>query len=259
VKNRTARTTPDERVIWREMTFPPEHRLLADPEAADVLTQCRCFGVRLEVIRPSDTADTTNTITGLRIERNPANPPPRRLTRTIGRLTDRLIALLSATTPPQSQLLTVKDQLMVDVHKLYQSPYLKAADLPAGKRVLAEVAAETSEWLNQRDGSQQEKPVLTLRHPDGREWGKKWIVGNMMSKLLAKQFGSGETGDWVGKRLYLWSEDIVMNSQVTQTIRAAAASSLPPPPPPQRHIPASSTAATHGPADDDDLNDTIPF
>ena len=89
----------------------------------------------------------------------------------IGRLTDRLRILLSAAQPiPQPQLL---ENYMVDVNKLYASPYLKAADLPQGRRATAEIVAGSTAWFDQRDGSQREKVVLTLRSPSGQEWPKQ--------------------------------------------------------------------------------------
>src|SRR4029079_8001142 len=83
-----ARTSPVERRAWAAIPFPTMDRLLADPEAARILTQCRVFHVRLE---PDDY--------GLRIVRDPNTPPPWRLTQAIGRLTDRLRILLSAAQP----------------------------------------------------------------------------------------------------------------------------------------------------------------
>jgi hypothetical protein len=65
---------------------------------------------------------------------------------------------------------------MVDVNKLYASPYLKAADLPQGRRATAEIVAGSTAWFDQRDGSQREKVVLTLHGPSGQEWPKQFVV-----------------------------------------------------------------------------------
>jgi hypothetical protein len=88
------------------------------------------------------------------------------------------------------------------VNDVYQSTsdYLKAEDLPVGTRAGVVISkCEAQEFTNKEDNSKQRKMVLSF---EGRE--KKLVLNITNAKMIARNLGSDDTDNWIGKRIELY-------------------------------------------------------
>lgn len=126
---------------------------------------------------------------------------------------------------------------MPTIHDIYQSKYLKAADLRSGTIIatIDRVDVETFE----NDGKQTIRPVIHFKEK------VKPLVCNKTNGELIDKLYPGDFANWSGKKITLAFGLVNVKGQQTETIRV-----LPPP--------AESPAAAKG-AVEADFNDAVPF
>lgn len=106
---------------------------------------------------------------------------------------------------------------MSDYRGMFQSDYLGAWDLPAGKDVVVTIAAISVEQLTNSRGKKEQKPVLTF---DGK---KKGVVMNKTNcKTIAALYGN-DTAQWIGKRIALYATQTQFGNDTVDCIRVRGA------------------------------------
>jgi hypothetical protein len=108
---------------------------------------------------------------------------------------------------------------MVRVTELYSGNFITAAELPAGRRVPAVIAAAEIEAIGQ---DQQNKLVLRLKAHDGRPWPRGVVLNKTNALVLAAAFGD-DTTDWLGRSIEVWKEPVQFQGRMVQGIRTAPA------------------------------------
>jgi hypothetical protein len=140
--------------------------------------------------------------------------------------------------PTHGPATSTGDETMPTIRDIYQSKYLKAADLRGGTIIvtISRVDVETFE----NDGKQTIRPVIHFR-----ENNVKPLVCNKTNGELIDKLYPGDFANWSGKKITLAFGLVNVKGQQTETIRV-----LPPP----AESPAAQKAAVAA-----DLNDEIPF
>src|SRR5262245_16991916 len=129
-------------------------------------------------------------------------------------------------------------------HDLFPSRYLKAADLK-GRAHTIQIKSASVETLKSQRGEEQ-KCVLRF------ERVKKGLVLNLTNYDAIAAIAGEETNDWPGTKIEIYPTTTEMGGKTTDCIRIR--------PPSQSALPpASPPAEPDGLADDDEMDDSIPW
>jgi hypothetical protein len=132
---------------------------------------------------------------------------------------------------------------MVTASEAFPSKYLKAADLNDGPAIVTIKLAEL-EWIKGFDGKEQPKVVVYFAKKH-----KPLILNRTNFDAITDIADSGETDDWVGTRIELFTMPVTFNGKTADGVRVRK--------PGAEQKPKKVVAK-----DDDDkppFNDTIPF
>lgn len=104
---------------------------------------------------------------------------------------------------------------MPDINDIYQSnsQWLRASDLQGTKPVVTIEGVEMSEF-KERNGTTKQQIVLRFVGKD-----KKLGLNLTNARRIADLIGSGNTDDWVGYSIKLYSEKVEFNGQMVDAIR----------------------------------------
>ena len=142
--------------------------------------------------------------------------------------------------------LTMKDIPMVNINTVFDSDYLKAADLE-DKPHLATITKVDLETM--RDNTQ--KLLVSFK-----EW-EKGLLLNVTNANNIAAFCGPETDDWIGKQIVLFTAWVDFQGKSVEAIRVRA-------PKPQKAMTAQAAQAPAGPpkghpAAMEDLDAEVPF
>ena len=129
--------------------------------------------------------------------------------------------------------------------------FLRAADLPLGHRyavIVADIREENVGWPKEK------KTILALAHSDGTPW-TDYIPNKTNRAILRLTFGR-DPNAVIGQRLTLWTEPTELEGKAGIKIQPAPQQAAKPAASP---FPEPTQAPGNGPAEPDELEDSIPF
>jgi hypothetical protein len=139
---------------------------------------------------------------------------------------------------------------MANRDDIFPSKYLRASDLN-DTAIVGTIQSATTETLKSPDGTQQTKTILSFKG------GKKTLPLNMTNwDAVAIITGEGDTDKWPGHKIELYPTTTEMKGKTVDCIRIRA--------PAQGELPKAKAenkrpAKSAKEADDDDMDDEIPF
>ena len=123
-------------------------------------------------------------------------------------------------------------------HEVFQSKYLKAADL-GGKSTIVKISAVTYETLKSPEGKEQGKTVLAFAGT------AKLLPLNMTNWDAVADVAGEDTDEWPNKKIELYPTTTQMGSKIVECVRIRRPSA-----PKEPKLPVVT---------DNDLDDAIPF
>jgi hypothetical protein len=102
----------------------------------------------------------------------------------------------------------------MNIDQAFPSQYLKASDL-AGNQPIVTIERVEFEPVGQK---KEMKPILYFAGKD-----KGMVLNKTNAKNIANLVGSGETDEWVGFRIKLYSANVEFQGESVESIRVKAA------------------------------------
>ena len=100
--------------------------------------------------------------------------------------------------------------------------FLATEDLKGAEHKLTIRAVEFEMFLDRKTGKEAEKTVIYFV---GKT--KAWVAGKLCSFMIAEEWQSTETEDWIGGTIYLRPEKCQMGGEIVDCMRPRTAGPLP--------------------------------
>lgn len=101
----------------------------------------------------------------------------------------------------------------MDINNAFPSKYLKAADIPEGRRVTVVIESVAMELISRTD----KRPVVYF---EGKTKGL--VLNKTNSKMICKIAKSDDTDNWVGVSIGLYSAEVEFAGDLVPALRVAA-------------------------------------
>jgi hypothetical protein len=96
----------------------------------------------------------------------------------------------------------------VDIEATFERRFISAVDLPDSGDVIATIESVGVEELEQRDGTSQRKPVVTLTKPLVLGGPTRWVLNKTNTRTVKAIVGSGEPEAWKGQSVALYRTEV---------------------------------------------------
>ena len=112
----------------------------------------------------------------------------------------------------------------MDIKQVYKSAgrFLSTEDLKGQEHRLKIRAIECETFTDRKTGKETEKTVVYFVGKN-----KGWICGKLCSFMIAEEWKSTETDDWIGGEIFLRPEKCQMEGQIVDCMRPRTAGPLP--------------------------------
>jgi hypothetical protein len=128
---------------------------------------------------------------------------------------------------------------MAKIDEVYAGSFVRADELPLGRRITAIIAVAEVEMVGQGEQATA-KVVLDLCAQDGRKWPRRLVMNKTNAMMLAAVFGN-ETAAWRGHPIQLWREKVMFGGRMVDGIRMTAVSAQP-----GNYAPPAASPGSHG-------------
>lgn len=117
----------------------------------------------------------------------------------------------------------------MDIESFFERPYISAVDLPDSGDVVATIESVSVEELDQRDGTTQRKPVVTLAQPLVPGGPVRWVLNKTNARTVKAVIGSGEPDAWKGQSVSLFKTAVQVGPELKDAIRVRSLAPKPAP------------------------------
>ena len=122
----------------------------------------------------------------------------------------------------------------MDIEATFERKFISAIDLPDSGDVIATIESVGVEVLDQRDGTSQKKPVVTLTQPLVPGGPVRWVLNKTNTRTVKAIVGSGEPDAWAGQSVALYRTEVQVGPELKDAIRVR--SQAPRPAPAGEHV-----------------------
>jgi hypothetical protein len=122
----------------------------------------------------------------------------------------------------------------VDIEATFERKFISAIDLPDSGDVIATIESVGVEELDQRDGTSQKKPIVTLAQPLVPGGPVRWVLNKTNTRVIKTIVGSGEPEAWKGQSVSLFKTEVQVGPELKDAIRVR--SQAPSQPPTGEHV-----------------------
>ena len=129
----------------------------------------------------------------------------------------------------------------MDIEATFERKFISAIDLPDSGDVVATIESVGVEELDQRDGTSQKKPIVTLAQPLVPGGPVRWVLNKTNTRVIKTIVGSGEPEAWKGQSVSLFKTEVQVGPELKAAIRVRS------------QAPKSAPAGEHVIADEDDI------
>ena len=122
----------------------------------------------------------------------------------------------------------------MDIEATFERKFISAIDLPDSGDVVATIESVGVEELDQRDGTSQKKPIVTLAQPLVPGGPVRWVLNKTNTRVIKTIVGSGEPEAWKGQSVSLFKTEVQVGPELKDAIRVR--SQAPRPAPAGEHV-----------------------
>jgi hypothetical protein len=108
---------------------------------------------------------------------------------------------------------------MSDVESWFERRYISAVDLDDGGDAIVTIKSVRLETIENRDGSEEKKPVVTLAAPLQADGPVEWVLNKTNVRTIKSVLGTGNPEAWAGKRVALYKAQVSVGSDTKDAIR----------------------------------------
>ena len=109
--------------------------------------------------------------------------------------------------------------MTIDVESWFERRFVSALDLSEDADSVVTVAKVEMKHIENRDGSSERKPVVTLTKPLQPEGPTAWILNKTNTRRIKQVLGTGDPAAWVGKSLALYVDQVDVGGETKDAIR----------------------------------------
>ena len=107
----------------------------------------------------------------------------------------------------------------MDIEATFERKFISAIDLPDSGDVVATIESVGVEELDQRDGTSQKKPIVTLAQPLVPGGPVRWVLNKTNTRVIKTIVGSGEPEAWKGQSVSLFKTEVQVGPELKDAIR----------------------------------------
>jgi hypothetical protein len=117
----------------------------------------------------------------------------------------------------------------MDIESAFERKFISSVDLPDSGDVVATIESVGVEELDQRDGTSQKKPVVTLAAPLVPGGPTRWVLNKTNTRTIKALVGSGEPDQWRGQSVSLFKAEVQVGAELKSAIRVRSRAPRPAP------------------------------